>query len=106
VPFAPKRRWSYSLRTLFVVVCALAMIFGALAGFRQFQMARERAALREGIRHGWMRPESGRLLLGADEITVLTKERDHFLAEVENQLGPPTSGIGSAPVPQKTPNSK
>jgi hypothetical protein len=30
---APSRRWSYSLRTLFVVVTACAIVFGSFAAF-------------------------------------------------------------------------
>ena len=99
---APNPRWSYTLRTLFVAVLASAVVMGAFTGFVRFQNALERAALRDGIRHGSRSPGSGRHILSADEIDALTAERDRFLAEVAHQLGPPTSGIGSAPARQKT----
>ena len=89
MPLAPNRWFRFSLRTLFVAVSVIAIIIAVPTGFVRFQTARERAALREGIRHGWMSPRSGRHVLTADEIDALTAERDKFLTEVARQLGPP-----------------
>ena len=58
---APKRRWTYSLRTLFAVV----LLVGTLAGLgireamRRHQDQADRQQVKEAIKDAWLRNDSG-----------------------------------------------
>jgi len=78
----------FSLRALFVAIGGIGVTLGALAGYARFQIAKERAALREGIRMGRTNPASARHWLSRPEIAKLELERDQRLARIEAENAP------------------
>ncbi len=54
---APKRRWSYSLRTLFVVVTVFACLagFGIREALRRHDEELDRQQIKQALKDAWLR---------------------------------------------------